>query len=340
MRKKSKCIVRLFLCVELCCSCWAPAVFASYSTFYDVRNSKEMQLNVADALLGFRPQANIVTRVIKRADNGEILFSAVYSIDSFNRRAIPAENNAMRNSSMIFFGCSLMFGEGVNDNETFPYYLAQLMPGYMPYNYGYLGYGPQAMLAKLQNGDVFREVKEKHAMGFYLFIDNHVNRAIGSLQIAGNWGHDMPYYAIDENNRLVRRGSFYSGRHFSTMFYQWLMQNELLKRWINGRDFPPITDSHVLFTCRIIEESRNEFKKQFNSDDFYVILYSRSAYASSMMRYFTEKGIKCLDYHNVDEFLKEGFSFKHEGHPTPIAFKFLANMVARDIKLEEYSRHQ
>jgi hypothetical protein len=316
-----------FLCMPFSC-------FAENKAFLDVRDGREVNFILTNETIGYYPKSDSVVRSIRTIGDGTVVYNAVYSIDAFSRRITPVKHTAARENFMLCFGCSLMFGEGVNDTETLPYYLARFMPVYRPYNYAYAGYGPQEMLAKLQSGAIGREINEKHGIALFLFIDNHVNRTIGSLRVAGNWGGDMPYYSIGKNNALVRNGSFISGRHFTTALYQKVINNKFLNRWIQrkGRDFPTITNGHVTLACRVIEESRNEFRRQFNSDDFYVIIFPGSTHADLMMRYFRTKGIKYLDYHTVTEFNKEKYSILNDGHPTAIAYKTLAEMVAKDIK--------
>jgi hypothetical protein len=59
---------------------------------------------------------------------------------------------------------------------------------YRPYNYGGIGYGPQQMLAKLQEGGIQQEVAEHQGVLVYLLIPDHVNRAIGTMQVHNDRG--------------------------------------------------------------------------------------------------------------------------------------------------------
>ncbi|MCB0213954.1 MAG: SGNH/GDSL hydrolase family protein, partial [Anaerolineae bacterium] len=126
-----------------------------------------------DELLGYvvRPDAQIHS--IKKMGD-EVIYDVVYTTDSYHRRITPVDNPEQRDKFMLFFGDSFTFGEGVHDNETLPYYVAQDLPDYMPYNYGLSGYGPQQMLAKLQSDDLATEVTESDGIAIYIFIDAHV----------------------------------------------------------------------------------------------------------------------------------------------------------------------
>src|SRR5437879_10062020 len=108
-----------------------------------------------------------------------------------------------RRHFLLFFGCSMTFGLGVNDNETMPFYMAQYASHYRPYNYGVSGYGPHYMLAQLQRGDLTKDIHETHGIALYTFIDHHIDRPIGTvrdyntLEVAGT------FYTLDAHDRLV-----------------------------------------------------------------------------------------------------------------------------------------
>ncbi len=316
---------RATLLLSFLCIVFILPVCVADKTITSISN-KKIQFYLSDELLGYRPKENSTVRARYTTDDGTLVYDAVYSIDSFARRLTPVENPERRTISILCFGCSLMYGEGVNDNETFPYNLAKLMPQYMPYNYAFVGYGPQEMLAKLQSGQIVHEVKGGHAIALYLFIDCHVDRAIGSLQTTGNWGYKMPYYCIDKNNALVRKGSFASGRRLLTSLYLAVMENRTLRWLIGMREFPVIRDSHISLTERIIEESRNEFKKQFNSDDFYVILFDgHSTRANKMEKVLKERGVKYILF---EPEIRNNDYYYCDGHPTALTYKRMAKFVA------------
>ena len=285
-----------------------------------------------DDLLGYtvRPDGHI-TSIKKMGD--EVIYDVVYSTDNYHRRITPTDNPDQRHKFMLFFGDSFTFGEGVQDNETLPYYVAQGMPDYRPYNYGLSGYGPQQMLAKLQSDDLATEVPETEGIAIYVFIDAHVERAIGSMYVYNNWGDQMPYYTTDWQGHLVRRGNFTTGRPLVSSLYWWLGQREIAKYYhINLPN--ELTSRHYGQAARIIAEARDTFRAKYHSDDFYVVIYpDEGDYFEDMEPFFDQYGLNILNY---DERMKlnpdEGLAFKGDGHPTGRANQIVAGWIIEDLE--------
>jgi hypothetical protein len=307
-------------------------------TFYILNSYKKTNIYIErskqeyilpDEVLGYKPWPGAQYSARKKRD-GKILYDVTYSIDEYGRRTTPVKNPKSRDNFLLFFGCSVTFGEGVNGDETMPFYVAELAPKYKSYNYGYIGYGPQNMLAQLQTGNLAKEMSETDGIAIYTFIGHHVSRAIGSMKIATAWGSSLPFYTIDSRDKVVRKGSLTSGRPFLSFLYSTISKSEIV-RYFNI-DFPwKINDSHIKITFRLIEESRNRFRQQFHSDDFYVLLYPGSENAKEMIAYFQRAQIKYLDYSNLVELTTTEFHIKGDGHPTAKGHKTIAEMLTRDL---------
>lgn len=283
-----------------------------------------------DELLGYKAKPNAQVSAIKKSD-GKIVYDVTYSIDEYSRRISPVKNPELGTNSILFFGGSFAFGEGVNDNETMPFHVSELAPHYRPYNYGFCGYGPQQMLAKLQDDEIIKEVKvdEGHKMLIYTFLDAHIGRAIGDMH-SSSWTHHTPYYVIDDDEGLVRKGDFTSGRPIVTFLYRRIARSQLVKYF--GVNHPRINDDHIRITARIIEESRNAFREKFNSNDFYVLIYPGSRYGQRMIPYFESAGIRYLDYSDLIDPTKKAFHLgESDHHPTAQAHKAVAARLVKDI---------
>jgi hypothetical protein len=284
-----------------------------------------------DAWLGYKSVPNV--RVVSRkAYKGQILYEARYSTDAYGRRITPIERPEERRRFLLFFGDSFMFGQGVNDEETLPCYVAQLAPHYRPYNYGVVGYGPQSMLATLQRDTFAREITEPQGMLVYLFNDDQIPRAVGSMRVHNAWAHHLPFYTLDAQHRLVRRGNFTSGRPLVAWFY-WALGASQMARYF-GVDFPrTLTEEHFTLTARILAEARDAFRRTFHSDRFYVLLYPGSKRAKRLIPALVQAGIPYLDYTALFDPHQPAFHIVGDGHPTPTAHRTVATRVAHDLGL-------
>ncbi len=290
--------------------------------------------SLPDGVLGYKPKGSIQAASSKRSQ-GKTIYDVTYSIDEYHRRITPIEDRSDRDTFAVFFGCSCTFGEGVDNNQTLPYYFSRLLSHYVPYNYGFHGYGPQQMLAKLQTGNLRKEIQEKAGILIYLYLPFHVERAIGSMNIFNRWGKIMPYYTIDAQNNLIRKGSFLSGRPLVSWSYRLLGKSNFIK-YFDIRFPLQLTDRRYKLTARIIEESRKEFRRQFASDHFYVVLFPvgkrGKEEVEKIIPYFDKAGIKYLDYTMLFRSMpRDEYRIVGDGHPSPKAHKTVAERLSQDL---------
>ena len=286
---------------------------------------------VGDDLLGYKPRPNARVSSI-RIVGGKQLYHVQYSIDGYSRRITPVENCADRREFAVFFGGSFTFGEGVDDDETMPHYFAEFSRRYRPYNYGFCGYGPQAMLAKIESDEVETEIRERSGILIYTFLDGHVDRAIGEMRVFNAWARDMPYYRLTHRGRLARRGTFTTGRPLSAMLYWTLGRSRALSRL--GFQWPlRVGQRHLALTCRIIEQSVEVARSKFHRVEPFVLLYPGSKRASAVRTRLTSKGIHCLDYSRLEQYLQNAFVIAEEDrHPSARGHRAIARLLADNVK--------
>lgn len=90
---------------------------------------------------GFRPNTGVYTSK-KFASTGDLIYDVVYTIEDDRTRVTLSSPEYLRQhpEGINFFGGSFTFGEGLNDSETLPYYVSQLLHAPAK-NYGAHGYG-------------------------------------------------------------------------------------------------------------------------------------------------------------------------------------------------------
>ncbi|MFI5350893.1 MAG: hypothetical protein ACHQ2Z_15200, partial [Elusimicrobiota bacterium] len=254
---------------------------------------------IPDPVLGYIPAPGQSAAALIHKLDGRVLSSAVYSIDRHSRRITPGQQSGRRDRPLLFFGCSFTFGFGVDDDQTLPHDFARLAPAYRVYNYALLGYGPQNMLARLKETDIRSEIPETgKAVAVYVFIDDHVRRAIGSMTWTATSQFDLPYYfARSPSGDLTRRGTFDTGRPVVTALYRLAAKSAVVRHF--AVEFPPeTTDAHLELTARMIAESRDAFKEKFGSDEFYVLFFPEvpDTVDSRLAPMLRARGIRSLEY--------------------------------------------
>ena len=98
--------------------------------------------------IGSQANPGIHTSRLVTSD-GEVIYDVIYSIGEDGFRVTP--QSISKSKHVNFFGCSFTFGEGLNDNQTLPFYFEQILDSYSSKNFGFHGYGAHQALAILQS---------------------------------------------------------------------------------------------------------------------------------------------------------------------------------------------
>jgi hypothetical protein len=284
---------------------------------------------VDDPVLGYGPALGFRATATKQVD-GVTIYDVVYTIDEQGRRVTPPP--AVADGPMVlFFGDSNTFGEGVKDTETLPSYVAGLDRSATVLNYGFCGYGPQGMLAMLEDGRLDDVVRGRDVIGVYLFIDAHVARAIGSMVVTTTWGADMPQYVSSGDHDVERRGSFRTGRSWENWFFALASRYRTLTHFRG--DLPPLRDPHFDLTARLLAESARELHARAASSRFYVVLHPHVLTADKLLPHLEGTGIEVLNYVGLYDRNDKDFMIDKDWHPTPLAYQTIAGALVRDLGL-------
>jgi hypothetical protein len=292
---------------------------------------------IDDPVLGYRLPPNAqITATLHR---GETVSQHTYTTDAFQRRFTPVDHVEQRQEFLLFFGCSMTFGLGVQDDETMPFYAGQYAPHSRPYNYGVSGYGPHHVLAQLQSAPLTHEIPEKHGIAVYTFIDHHIDRAIGTMRVYNQWEQHAPYYMLDAHERLVRKGDFSSGRPVVSLLY-WILGKSQILQYYGIRLPVRIREEHIRLTARIIVEAHTTFHQQFPDDAFYVLLYPGVSRGRALLPYLERAGVPYLDYSRLIDWPHPGLTLPGDAHPTAQGHRMVAAHLAKDVGIFEGNAQQ
>lgn len=284
-----------------------------------------------DSLLGYKPypDARITERKSRR---GRLVYNATYTIDNHGRRFTPRPPQEQPGRFAVFFGGSFVFGEGVGDAQTLPAGFGHHADGYRPYNYGFSGYGPQHMLAMLEQGRIAGELYEPRGVVIYVFIDHHIRRAIGSMKLFTSYGRSFPCYTMDDQQHPNRLGSFEQVRAGLNRWYRVVARSRLLA--LAGVDLPiRLGERHIKLTAGLIRESARLSREELGASQFVVVLYPGSQFGNRVRGYLGDADIHWLDYTGMFEPDQSaaGWALK-DGHPTSAAYAAVARQLAYDVR--------
>lgn len=284
---------------------------------------------------GSLPYADSVHRMVKIFE-GDTLFDAHATIDKNCMRVTP-DHDSTRKDFALFFGCSIAFGEGLEDNQTLAYSFQQ-ETGKNAYNFAVSGHGTNNVLARLQYKNISDLVAEKNGVGFYIFFWDHIYRGIGSMARYTAWTNNEPYFTM-EDGKLVRRKMFKDGRKNISRAYEYLYQSNIVKYF--EMDLPlRLNESHFDLISEMVLESKKKYKQQFGNDDFYMVIYpAYKVYTEDQMKQFKamlkKKGVKCID---LSDFIE--YSPKHtlngDAHPNAETNLLVAKELKKRIESKKF----
>jgi len=279
-----------------------------------------------------RPGGRYPASSVRVADGGAI-YAVTYTIDASSRRVTPVSRAANRDTFLAFFGGSFTFGEGLEDDETIPFYAGELAPRCRPYNYGFHGHSAAEMLVRARTGTLRREIVEPTGAFVYTFVDQHVSRMIGSMRLTSSWAGHRPHFVLTEAGNLEQRGDFTTGRPWLSRTYDILGASRLLQ-W-RQVDVPPwIGERHLDFSARLVAEARYELARQFPESRFVVVAYPGSRLSRRLAPLLAARGVDLLDYSDLfDVSDPRYFLAPEDRHPTALANRLLARLLVDDLGL-------
>jgi hypothetical protein len=257
------------------------------------------QFFLPDSTLGYVLAPSAVARH-RRTVNETPIYDVLYRTDDRGRRHTPTSPGPGRTSFILWFGASNVFGEGLSQTETMPYYTGRATAAYRPYNYGVPGYGPSNVLALARRGGLRQAVPERDGFAVFFLVPAAVGRVVGSSTVSTAWGRHFPYYVEGPRGELLRAGDFVHGRPYTTLGY-FLWAKSGLTRYF-GVELPlRYTADHYRLTAKMLKETNRLLAQQLDLRGFVVVL--SQAYDDTQRRTLelvrealVREGVPYLDY--------------------------------------------
>jgi len=219
-----------------------------------------------DPVLGWAPYGPTV-RHARLVVGGREVYQVDYTFDTAGRRVTPPERVHPAVGTVLAFGGSFTFGEGVSDAETMPWRVAELTGRrWRVVNLGFQGWGPQQMTAALDAG-LLREVavggrlEAVYQCGFF-----HVERAAGLVR----WARGTPRYVLDDG--AVRRDGFYPDDLEGPFPWPGALDRWLTWRRLAGPVRPPGRPAVELF-ARVVAAARDRVLAYDPGARFHVLYW-------------------------------------------------------------------
>lgn len=223
----------------------------------------------------------------------------------------------------LFMGCSVTFGEGVEDDETLPARFSEQL-GWKAnvVNLATSGWGAHHMLRRLETGRLGGVVPPvKHVI--YQAVPNHVVRAVGRAP----WDLDGPSYRISGDS-IRFAGPFHDSA--------WIRGLKILRRSDVGRllerrySAMDPSDAEIDLYTRIVAKAAALTEKKLGAR--FSILFWDDDGNRTTKRIFNRLVATGLPVIRTTSFMTrrelDSLRIPHDGHPTPELYRRLAAGLA------------
>lgn len=233
---------------------------------------------------------------IEKTYNKKTYNSFYANFDNYKRRKVSKNEKATKYA--IFIGCSLVFGDGLNDNETLPQLFQNQLSQYQSYNYGFCGEGPNNTLYRFQTENIRDQILQKQGVCFLIYPIGWIENRIRLHSNCLHWSNH-PYYEY-KNQELTYLGSLRKTQKF--LYYLMLLYNKIPINDNLKPVFPKVpTSEDYKLLAAIIKEIQKEYTQQFNSQEFYVVIHPLSwGYNNEAIALLKKHNLKVIDLYNIN----------------------------------------
>lgn len=271
--------------------------------------------------VGSLPIPNTATRFEEFLDGREIA-DVTYRIDAKGLREITAaEQGGPR--KVIFFGDSFMFGHGVENDQTLPYYFVREAGGtFEGFNFAGEGWGPHQMLREIETGFV-SSVGGKPDLAIYEAIPDHLRRVAGRAP----W-EDGPHYELCRGDDACYAGPFHSSWYAAC-------RRSVDKSWTGKfveAHFTKLSQpSDIPIFLAVLRKTRSLLEE--NGTRFVIVLWDQNELARTMMRVLRENHFDVIALSSIfpNSDLTKYPITQLDRHPSPAANKAIATYLWRQL---------
>lgn len=276
--------------------------------------------------VGHAPKPN--ARMTDRGEaEGHHLYDVTYSTGPDGFRVVP-KASADSTSCVLLLGGSFVFGNGVQDSETFAAQLVKLGNGRVAvHNFGITGWGPHQVLAGLQSGRFQRAVRCKPTDAVVLVSPVQIWWANG---VFNKWDVNGPRYRLDGSGSVHRVGKLGDPEPYN--WRRWIGLNRVSRRDAIG------------VAMAIIVAAMNELKRSYPGIRTHFISYRVSSWddvdlsASDLLGFeygLHQAGVMPLSLDAIIpyyRFAQSDYIFSStDHHPNARAHRLIAEFILREI---------
>lgn len=291
----------------------------------------------------FNGGSNGVLRIIKKRSNN-VISDRTYNLDQFSLRKINTENPEKSKGHIIFAGCSYVFGQGLQDNESLPQIFENHNIDFDSYNLGFMGGNIGHVLFHFDKVKINSYVDEKKGVLLFNMIQGHLNR----WHLRSDYLHwaspGFPVY-VKRNSEIVFNGLLKNQPEYK--FYQFIknlgLEDTHLKLIELFRNKDEFTDEEINEYVLALKWLKKIYLNSFPEGRFVLLFHPQGNFSDKVkLRMKSDLDLMAIEY--LDPFVEyeafrknplfthEDLHAPHDGHPSGKVNTFIADYLASRLK--------
>ena len=244
----------------------------------------------------------------------------------------PSGLNYTNSRKIVLFGCSFVYGHGLNENQTIGYKLSNFLK--IPvYNRAMVGGNPQELwyqVAAEGSEDFYNEVPLTDTY-IYTIIDSHFERIYNFYPVY-TYRHPLNYLTSKGELKRDIQQSLLLNLLKISYSYRFIEQKIKYNFLTNKDNYPKIINNTALY---LIESKKELEKRNKQKINFIVLFYDKIRYEEELEQKLKENGIYVI---KTKDLTKEDLrSLKYtlsetDKHPNEAAWDLLTPLIAKEIE--------
>ncbi len=245
------------------------------------------------------------------------------SLKNICRKRTPLNSDSNK-KSVIFTGCSFIYGDKLEESQTLPYKLSKFIDNPI-YNKGLSSRALNTTLAMLKLGIFFDDIKQEPTLFIYFYAgDFHILRLVmTNMPFEGN----EFLYRIKNNKLERKKPPFIISRFISLYSINKYIYNNLLFNMPKYREY--LKKLAILH----FSETQNIVKSKYPNTKFMIIVYQESPFFEEIAKELESKGFIIVRYsQDIGINVLEDEYQMTDGHPTELIWDKTAQKLADILK--------
>jgi hypothetical protein len=271
--------------------------------------------------IGSRPVPN-TTATFEEALGGRLIDKVTYKFGDNGLREIPAAVQGGPHK-VVFFGCSFMFGHGVEDDQTLPYYFVRAAGGtFEGFNFAGDGWGPHQMLREIETG-FMRRAAGTPELALYEAIPDHLRRVAGRAP----W-EDGPKYDLCRDNEACYSGQYHTADY--AICRRWLDRSWIVRFFENHSEKLSQPSDLPLYLA-VLKRTRTLLEQ--NGTRFVIVLWDQNELANTILKALKANQFDVIAMSSIfpESDLKNGLLTQLDRHPSPATNQEIAAYLWKQV---------